>query len=61
MEAVAVSLRLGLRCLKVRDLMGQGDSQSPSWSAVVTGVQEDEAKAAICNFSGKKASFLWIA
>lgn len=60
MEAVVVSLRLGLCSLKFRDLVGPGDSQSPSWSAVVTGVQEDEAEAAICDFSRKKASLLFI-
>jgi naphtho-gamma-pyrone polyketide synthase len=53
-EAVVVALRLGLCALKVRDFVGQNEAGSQSWSAVLSGIQEDQALVAIREFSKQK-------
>ncbi|KAL1970787.1 hypothetical protein VTN77DRAFT_2621 [Rasamsonia byssochlamydoides] len=54
-EAVVIALRLGLCALKVRDFVGQNEAHSQSWSAVLSGIQEDQALEAIREFSKQKA------
>lgn len=55
-EVVVTALRLGLCALKVRDLVGQYEAQSQSWSAVISGLHEDQALVAIREFSKRKVS-----
>lgn len=55
-EAVVIALRLGLCALKVRDSVGRNDEQSQSWSAVISGVQEEAALDFIHSFSKERVS-----
>lgn len=59
-EAVVIALRLGLCALKVRDLVGQHEAQSQSWSAVILGLHEDKASLAIREFSKRKVSLVFF-
>lgn len=53
-EAVVVALRLGLCAYKVRDYVGQYSGETQSWSAVISGVNEEKALAIIEQFSVEK-------
>lgn len=53
-EAVVVALRLGLCAFKVRDYVGQYGGQSQSWSAVISGINEDKALSLIDTLSINK-------
>ncbi|OJJ32995.1 hypothetical protein ASPWEDRAFT_115577 [Aspergillus wentii DTO 134E9] len=54
-ETVVLALRLGLCVLNVRELVDSSKSTSPSWSTLVTGVQESNALDVINDFCTRKA------
>lgn len=53
-EAVAIALRLGLCALKVRNSVGRNEGSSQSWSAVVSGMEEEQTVEFIREFSTNK-------
>lgn len=55
-ETVVLALRLGLCVHSVRKLVDRGTSNSPSWSALVSGISEGEALDKIREFSSQKVS-----
>lgn len=56
-ETVVLALRLGLCVLSVRKLVDAGNSTSPSWSALVSGINETEVLEKIREFSSQQVSF----
>ena len=56
-ETVVLALRLGLCVLSVQKLVDAGNSTSPSWSALVSGISETEVLNKIQEFSSQQVSF----
>ena len=54
MEAVVLSLRLGLCASTTRELLGPKDSVDGRWSALVPGCTADEASKVIEDFTWEK-------
>jgi naphtho-gamma-pyrone polyketide synthase len=53
-EAVVIALRLGLCALKVHNSVGRSEGSSQSWSAVVSGMEEEQTFEFIREFSTNK-------
>lgn len=56
-EAVRISFRIGVFVTEVRDEIEQRTDNAPSWSAVVSGIQESDANSILNQFHEEKVGF----
>ena len=56
-EAVKLSFRIGILVSEIRNQIEQGGENNPSWSAVVSGIQESDATSILDKFHTEKVSF----
>lgn len=56
-EAVRIAFRIGVFVTEVRDEIEQRVHNAPSWSAVVSGIQESDANSILSKFHDENVSF----
>lgn len=56
-EVVRISFRIGVFVTEVRDEIEQRGENAPSWSAVISGIQESDANSILNKFHDENVSF----
>lgn len=56
-EAVRIAFRIGVFVTEVRDEIEQRTENAPSWSAVISGIQESDANSILSKFHDENVSF----
>lgn len=60
-EVVRIAFRIGVSVTEVRDEIEQRPENEPSWSAVVSGINESDANSILSKFHDENVGFAnWI-